>query len=112
MYLQDILGVCLQGLNSRFPGHVIDINVEILNIPEVEAEGWNSLQLIELFEKIAPDILKKMAQMNIDSNETDIYIPELSLEKPVFTIHCQGKLPSLHAARGVGHKKRKLSFWH
>ncbi|GCE24424.1 hypothetical protein [Dictyobacter kobayashii] len=107
MYLEDILSVCLQGLNSRYPDHVIDINLEIMVVPEIDPKGWKADELIRHLNEKAPHFLQKMARMIIDSCETDIYLLDVSEETPALWLHCQGKLPPCHEhqkAQKVGRK--------
>ncbi|GER90526.1 hypothetical protein KDW_46880 [Dictyobacter vulcani] len=96
MYLEDILIVCLESLNSRYPEHTIDINGQIIGSINRDATGWKAEELIEMLRAKAPHFLQKMAHMTVDSCETTIYLIEYSRETPAFWLHCQGKLPPCH----------------
>ncbi|GLV53508.1 hypothetical protein KDH_03610 [Dictyobacter sp. S3.2.2.5] len=96
MYLEDILSVCLQGLNSRYPDHVIDINLEIMTLANIDTRGWKADELIKHLDENAPHFLQKMARMIINSCETTIYLLDISEETPALWLHCQGRLPPCH----------------
>ncbi|GHO88458.1 hypothetical protein [Dictyobacter formicarum] len=114
MYLEDILSVCLQGLNSRYPKHVIDINLEIITLSDIDAKGWKAEELIKHLNKKAPHFLQKMSRMVVDSCETAIYLLDVSEETPALWLHCQGKLPPCHEhsknAQKVGRKKIAMNL--
>lgn len=94
MQIDDRLQICLLALASRYPDHVVDINEAVLGPQSFGAEGWTSLDVIEMLESARPDLLQAMAQLVVDTQKSEIYLYEQSMQLPAFVIHCRGKLPS------------------
>ncbi|GAC1360302.1 MAG: hypothetical protein NVS2B12_02790 [Ktedonobacteraceae bacterium] len=97
MRLEDTLKICLLALESRYPEHVVDINQDILNIPDSSALGWTASEIITYLEQTHPARLYEMARLVIDLQCSEIYLLEVSERAPAFLVHCRGKIP--HRAR-------------
>ncbi|GCF10472.1 hypothetical protein [Dictyobacter arantiisoli] len=115
MYLEDILSVCLQGLSSRYPNHVIDINKEIVDVTVGDLCGWKADELIDSLSEHAPAFLQKRVRMSISSDESGIYLLEVSEKTPAFWLHCLGKIPPCHEhtqpkKQAQAQKKASLSY--
>ncbi len=96
MYLDDKLQICLLAVEGRYPKHTIDLDHEIIAMPDIEPAGWTAQELITLLNSSAPHMLQTSAHLNIDECHCEIYLPTLSEEKPAFHIHCRGKIPAHH----------------
>ncbi|GHO94608.1 hypothetical protein KSF_046560 [Reticulibacter mediterranei] len=98
MYLNDILQVCLLALDSRYPRHKVDINEAVLKRYNVKlqsgitTQGCTVSRIIEIFEKIAPTLLRSPAYLLIDASDCAIYLLEYSGEEPAFYIDCCGTI--------------------
>lgn len=93
MELYDTLQVCLLALVSRYPGHVVDINEDILGSQELGSAGWFALDMIEHLELTHSDLLEATAHMVVNTQKCEIYLLEYNEEMPAFVIHCRGKIP-------------------
>lgn len=93
MQLNDCLRVCLLALSSRYPDHMLDINEELLGSRNLDAGCRTALDLIEVLERISPDLLLAEARLVVDSQKSDIYLVDYSEVVPALVVHCRGRLP-------------------
>jgi hypothetical protein len=93
MYLNDNLQICLLAVEGRYPKHTIDLDYEVMTMPDVDLTGWTAQELIRFLDATAPHLLQTPAHLNIDECNCEIYLPTLSEKQPAFHIHCRGKIP-------------------
>lgn len=93
MQLNETLQICLLALANRYPDHVVDINEALLGTQRFGSEGWIAQDLIEMLQHTHPTLLHQQAQIIIDSQKSEIFLPEFSIQQPALLIHCRGKLP-------------------
>jgi hypothetical protein len=93
MQLNDSFQVCLLAVASRYPEHVVDINEALLGPQSRGAEGWTSLDVIEILQDTAPELLQARALLVVDTQKSEIYLLEHSEEIPAILVHCRGRLP-------------------
>jgi hypothetical protein len=102
MQLNDSFQVCLLALASRYPEHVVDINEAILGPQSRGAEGWTSLDVIEMLQETTPEVLQATARLVVDTQKSEIYLIEHSEEIPAVLVHCRGRLPRNRRSSGAG----------
>ncbi len=102
MQLNDSFQVCLLALASRYPEHVVDINEALLGPQSRGAEGWTSLDVIEILQDTVPELLQAAARLVIDTQKSEIYLLEHSEEIPAILVHCRGRLPKSRRNTGTG----------
>jgi hypothetical protein len=95
MQLNERLEICLLALANRCTDHVVDINEEVLGPQSLGADGWTSLDMIDLLRLTQPALLDALAYLIIDTQECSIFLPAYSAQTPALNIHCRGKLPAL-----------------
>jgi hypothetical protein len=93
MTLHETLQICLLALDVRYPEATIDINEDVLGPQADSPDGWSALELLDLLQVSAPDLLRARACLRIDDQESNIYLEEYADHVPAFFIHCRGKLP-------------------
>ncbi len=101
MQLNDSFQVCLLALASRYPEHVVDINEALLGPQSRGAEGWTSLDVIEILQDTVPELLQAAARLVIDTQKSEIYLLEHSEEIPASLVHCRGRLPKSRRNTGA-----------
>jgi hypothetical protein len=108
MQLNDTLQICLLALASRYPQHVVDINEDLLGPQLLGADGWSSLDVIEMLEHTAPDLLQAMAKLVVDTQKSEIYLIEHGEEIPAILVHCRGKVPIYKGNEAVRRRTQEL----
>ncbi|HZR40568.1 MAG TPA: hypothetical protein VFB12_10655 [Ktedonobacteraceae bacterium] len=93
MQLNERLQICLLAVAHRYPHHTIDINETIFELRGKRAEGWNSLALIEQFQRTQPALLQAPARLIVNDQKSVISLTEYSEDTPAFSIHCRGRIP-------------------
>ncbi|GLV59695.1 hypothetical protein KDH_65210 [Dictyobacter sp. S3.2.2.5] len=93
MHLYDTLQICLYALENRYPNHIVDINADIIESQGLPLAGWKAPEVVEILSMFAPQWLQTDAVLIIDYDECAIYLPDVSQQKPLCTIHCHGKIP-------------------
>jgi len=94
MYLHDIMRICLLALNTRYPEHSVDIDAQVCGLPEIPEKRWKAIQVIELFDDLAPHLLIEPASLYITDQRCAIFLPRFTRERPAIVIHCRGKIPA------------------
>ncbi len=100
MYLNENLHICLLAIENRYPHHTIDLNTEIIEMPDIKTEDWTAEELVAFFSENALHLLQGPAYLNIDACSCEMYLPLRSTGEPAFFIHCRGKIPDHHAIEG------------
>lgn len=109
MYLEDTLYACLQAVSSRYPQHAIDWNVEIGVHPLLDRDGWKVDEIVDALSSEAPEVLRHMAHLIIESGKSVIYLRNVSSETLLFIIHCQGKIPLCHEQRRASQRQLRYA---
>lgn len=99
MKLIDKLRICLLALESRYPGHVVDINPTVLGVQHTGAVCWPAQDIVEYLELAAPHLLNETASLVIDIQRSEIFLLERSEESPAFIVHCRGRVPGRRSSR-------------
>ncbi len=94
MQLNERLEICLLALASRYPDHVVDINESVLGHQRSGADGWTARDLIEHFHRTQSTLLYAQAHLIIDTQMSEIYLPDYSEQTPAIFVHCRGKIPT------------------
>ena len=94
MQLNERLEICLLALASRYPDHVVDINEAVLGHQQHGADGWTARDLIEQLHSTQSTLLYKQAHLIIDTQMSEIYLPDYSEQTPAIFVHCRGKIPT------------------
>ncbi len=106
MRLDDILRICLLSLASRYPIHTIDLDDQVIALPEIETRGWTAQEMVEFLDSYAPHLLQAPALMIVDECNCAIFLPLHSEDRPAIHIHCRGKIPPPH--KHLAEKRRKI----
>jgi hypothetical protein len=85
--------ICLLALDTRYPEHSVDIDAQICGLPGIPERNWKAIQVIELFDDMAPQLLVEPASLYITDQCCAIFLPRFTREKPAILIHCRGKIP-------------------
>ncbi len=94
MQLNERLEICLLALASRYPDHVVDINEAVLGHQQPGAQGWTAHDLIEELHTTQSTLLNAQAHLIIDTQMSEIYLPDYSEQTPAIFVHCRGKIPT------------------
>ena len=94
MRLNDILRVCLLSLASRYPIHTIDLDDDVMTIPEIDTRGWIAQEVIEFLDSYAPHLLQTPASLLVDECNSEIFLLLYSDDRPALHVHCRGKIPA------------------
>lgn len=99
MDFNEILKICLLAVASRYPESVVDVNEILLGHHNFWTDACPPLQLLELLQIRAPELLRAPARLVMNQHESVIYLVEQSQETPAFWIYCGGRTPSQRRER-------------
>lgn len=94
MTLYEPLNICLLAAEHRYPQHIMEFNEDVLGPIECETKGWKAGEVLEFLENAWPALLKAMALLVVDAQQSSIYIPTYSNCKPAFQVHLCGHIPA------------------
>ena len=88
LQLTEPLQISLLAVANRYPSHSVDMNEAVLGLQPLGAEGWRALDLIELLQHTAPELLHEESRLEVTTQRRGIYLLELSEQLPAFWLHC------------------------
>jgi hypothetical protein len=94
MKLYEVLKLCLLALDSRYPESVMEINETVLGHQRSWIEACTPVEMLEVLQEYAPQLLYMPACLVIDAEQSAIYLVEQSEEVPAFWVYCGGCSPS------------------
>jgi hypothetical protein len=97
MKLYEMLKLCLLALDSRYPQSEVEINETVLGHQRSWIEACTPVEMLEVLQQYAPQLLYMPACLVIDAEQSAIYLVEQSEEAPAFWVYCGGCTPSQRA---------------
>ena len=88
LQLTEPLRICLLAIAHRYPKQGLDINEALLGSQGLGAEGWQAVDLIELLQEIAPQLLPALARLEVTLQRRGIYLLDSSEDIAAFWVHC------------------------
>ncbi len=93
MQLHDLLKICLLAVASRYPDSVIECNKALLGYRDFWDGTCSPHQAWEQLQDECPAFLEAQAHMVIDSQQSNIYLVDLSQDIPALWIYRDGYSP-------------------
>lgn len=97
MKLNEMLKLCLLALDSRYPESVLEINETVLGHQRFWTEACSPVEMLEVLQQYAPQLLHMHACLVIDAGQSAIYLVGQCEEVPAFWVYCGGCSPSQRA---------------
>ncbi|GHO80208.1 hypothetical protein KSD_79790 [Ktedonobacter sp. SOSP1-85] len=94
MTLYEPLNICLLATEQRYPQHVMEFNENVLGSVGCKTKGWKAVDMLAFLESSWPELLEAMALLVVDGQQSSIYIPTYSTQKPAFHVHLRGHIPA------------------